>query len=548
MTMNFYFLQNLDLLSIGIVVAATAVLGFVVYFSNPKSITNRSFLAFTLVTVVWGSINYGAYQFADEGIILWLLRLVMFLAVWQAFTLFQFFYVLPLDKAVFPWWYKKFLIPIVITTSIITLTPLVFSRIVELLPPGQVSDPDRGPGLILFGLVAVGLVVTGVIRLIRTVVRSDKDVRRSLILILTGVTITFALIIAFNFLVAVIFHNRSLIPLGALFFFPFIAFTSYAILRHHLFSVRAMWAGVLVFLLAITAFFEVIFAGELGLILYRGAVFLLILFFGILLIRGILREIQQREHLEVVTNELNAANEQLRKLDEQKSDFITIASHQLRTPLSIVKGYISLIVEGSFGNLPDNLKEPLKRVNISNNRLITLVNDLLDLSRIERGKLIYVFQPSSVLEVAEDAYKEMSEAAKAKGLKLFFKKPSVTTFPKVNMDPKKIKEVMINVIDNAIHYTQHGSVTITVSDLEEKGIVRVSIKDTGIGILQEDISSLFKKFSRMENAKQISSDGTGLGLYVAKLIVEDHKGVMWVESEGLNMGSEFIFELPIIKK
>ncbi|MEK9201666.1 MAG: ATP-binding protein, partial [Patescibacteria group bacterium] len=112
---------------------------------------------------------------------------------------------------------------------------------------------------------------------------------------------------------------------------------------------------------------------------------------------------------------------------------------------------------------------------------------------------------------------------------------------------KKIKEVMINLIDNAIHYTQHGSITLTVSDLEEKGIVRISVKDTGIGVLKEDVSSLFKKFSRMENAKKISSEGTGLGLYVAKLIVEDHKGVMRVESEGLNTGSEFIFELPIAR-
>lgn len=247
------------------------------------------------------------------------------------------------------------------------------------------------------------------------------------------------------------------------------------------------------------------------------------------------------------TEELTNANDELRRLDEQKSDFITIASHQLRTPLSIIKGYISLIVEKSFGPYPEKLIEPLNRVNISNNRLINLVNDLLDLSRIERGKMTYVFEEGSVAAIAEGAYKEMSEAAKQKKLSLTFHKPD-GDIPNVRLDPKKIKEVLINLIDNALHYTREGGIDISVSYVPGQSHVRIAIKDTGIGLTKDEIEHLFVKFSRMDNAKRISSEGTGLGLFVAKLIIEDHKGTIRVESEGHDKGSMFIFELPILTK
>lgn len=542
------FFNLLDMLSVGVAIAVTAILGFVIFFQNQKSITSRSFLFFSISTVLWGIVNYLNHNSTSYFLILWFARFTLFFATWQAFSLFQFFYVFPEEKFIFSNNYRFILVPIVCVISLITLTPFVFPELNIVASLGNVSTPVVGPGIFAFGALAVSLVIAGIAVFIKKTIQTPKVERDRFYFVLLGVAIMFFFILIFNFFIPAFLLDTTFIPLGALFILPFILLTGYAIIRHGLLHIRIIGAELFILAILIFNLISIVQSKTLSERLLGFGVFIGLIIFSILLIRGILREIKQREYLEVVTNELNVANEQLRKLDEQKSDFITIASHQLRTPLSIVKGYISLIVEGSFGNLPDNLKEPLRRVNISNNRLITLVNDLLDLSRIERGKLTYVFQPSSVLEVAEDAYKEMSEAAKSKGLKLLFHKPSVTTFPKVNMDPKKIKEVMINVIDNAIHYTQHGSVTITVSDLEEKGIVRVSIKDTGIGILKEDISSLFKKFSRMENAKQISSDGTGLGLYVAKLIVEDHKGVMWVESEGLNAGSEFIFDLPIIKK
>lgn len=255
--------------------------------------------------------------------------------------------------------------------------------------------------------------------------------------------------------------------------------------------------------------------------------------------RGLEEKVKER------TEELTNANNELRKLDEQKSDFISIASHQLRTPLTVIKGYISLIFEKSFGVLPEYLKEPLTRVHISNDRLIHLVNDLLDLSRIERGKMTYVFQKGSLIAVVEEVYKEFREAAKQKNLVFTLRKPE-RSLPNVNLDPQKIKEVLINLIDNALHYTKEGSVVVVVAHDPERKVIRVAVTDTGIGLNPDDIRHIFVKFSRMENAKQVSSEGAGLGLYVAKLIIEDHKGKIWAESEGHTKGSTFTFELPAI--
>jgi len=273
--------QNLDLISVGLIVAATVILGFAVYFNNPKSITNKTFFWFALVTAIWGTVNYLAYQSDNPTLVLWLLRFIMFFAVWQAFTFFQLCFVFPETEKRFPKTYLTVLVPIVILTSFITLTPLLFSKIVELAEPGKVSNPDRGPGLFLFGPVAVGLVLAGFIILTRkTALAQQQILRQSHVFLLSGAVIMFTLIIIFNFIIPIFTSNRDFIPLGALFVFPFIGFTSYAILRRRLFNVRAVWAGVLVFLLAMASFSEVILARELALIIYRSSILIFVLVFG----------------------------------------------------------------------------------------------------------------------------------------------------------------------------------------------------------------------------------------------------------------------------
>jgi len=242
------------------------------------------------------------------------------------------------------------------------------------------------------------------------------------------------------------------------------------------------------------------------------------------------------------TAELRVANVQLTKLDEAKSEFISIASHQLRTPLTIIKGYISMILEGSFGKTSKVIHENLNKVYSSNERLIGLVEDLLNISRIESGRQEYNFQPINLIDLGQTVFDELVQKAKDKGLKFNFTKPP-KALPKVVADSDKLHEVMINFTDNSVKYTPKGRVDMSIYQKDDNLIF--AVKDTGIGMNEDDKGHLFKKFSRAEGTFLIHTEGTGLGLYVAKMIAESHMGKVWAESEGRGKGSTFYFSIPI---
>jgi signal transduction histidine kinase len=242
------------------------------------------------------------------------------------------------------------------------------------------------------------------------------------------------------------------------------------------------------------------------------------------------------------TKELINAYKELKKLDESKTEFLSLASHQLRTPLSTIKGYLSMILEGDYGPISEEVKEAVKTVYQSNERLIGLVNDLLNVTRIEAGKLEYNPTLSDLEKLIKEVTEEMKLPAKKKNLKI---EVFVEKLPKFNFDPEKIRQVLINLLDNAIKYTEKGKITVIAKT--QNSNVRVEVKDTGIGISRERLNSLFQWFSRGRGVYRLESGGFGLGLYIAKKIIEKAKGKIWAESEGEGKGSTFIFTLPINK-
>ncbi|MBU4257015.1 GAF domain-containing sensor histidine kinase, partial [Patescibacteria group bacterium] len=251
--------------------------------------------------------------------------------------------------------------------------------------------------------------------------------------------------------------------------------------------------------------------------------------------------VKLKKEVKKATTQLRSANKKLKELDTAKSEFISIASHQLRTPLTIIKGYISMLLEGSFGRLNEKETDPLKKVYESNERLIQLVEDLLDISRIESGKLQLNFKEMRLEEITDSVAEEFTNSAKSKGLDLIYKKPA-QPLPKVKIDKEKIRQVVINLIDNAIKYTGRGSVAVSMDKID--GGVYFCVADTGAGISEEELPSLFKKFSRGKATSLIDANGTGLGLYVGKMMIEAHHGKIWAESEGRDKGSKFCFTLP----
>ena len=239
---------------------------------------------------------------------------------------------------------------------------------------------------------------------------------------------------------------------------------------------------------------------------------------------------------------LARANRELKRLDDAKSEFLSLASHQLRTPLTITKGYISMLLEGNFGQMSETIKDTLDKLYLANERLIGLVENLLNISRIEAGRIEFKLRPVDLAVVAKSLVDDFQNKAKAKKIKLQFYADS--NINKVVADEEKIKEVISNLLDNAVKYTAQGEIIVNLHQ-EGQSIV-FACQDTGCGLEPADLPKLFNKFGRGQNAGQI--EGSGLGLYYARAVIENMGGRVWAESPGKNQGSKFCFSLPLFDK
>lgn len=254
------------------------------------------------------------------------------------------------------------------------------------------------------------------------------------------------------------------------------------------------------------------------------------------------RNIKLYNTLQRANLDLQEANMRLRELDKAKSEFLSIASHQLRTPISALKGYLSMILEGDFGKVPNNISKVLGDLFESASRLARLINIFLNVSRIESGRLKLEKHPLEISEMIESVIKELRNQAEQKGLKLTYKKPK-QKLPMVLADSDKLREVILNLIDNSIKYTPKGSVTTSV-EFDDKEL-RFIVEDTGIGIDPVEAKGLFRKFVRGSGVAQIHTGGSGLGLFIAQKIIKEHGGSVWAESEGKGKGSKFQFVIPL---
>ena len=521
---------NLDLFSVGIAVAATLVLGFSVYFQNRQSVTGRTFLLFVLATSVWGIVNYAHYNATTAVAALWLIRLIMFCAVWQAFSLHQLFLVMPQEHFNFSKKYRLALFPLVIITALLTLTPLVFSRIVNFVS-GEVPDAIPGPGIVLFGIVAIGLVSRGLYTLLKKFLSARGEERHQFRFVLFGALLMFVLIITFNFVLAAFLNDFRFLPLGAVFVLPFAVATFYSVFKHHLFHVRVFATEFLTFILAVATLYEVVVERNPILIGLRSGVFLLVLAVGILLIKSVLKEIEQRERIAEQAKELE-------NLSRFKTQLLSLASHQIKAPLAVIKGFAELIEQGLYGPVSEKVKETVGKMHHSTDELIDLINDLLNFRQVEEGKLEYHFEKTDLRELVRNVCEKLKLLADEKHLEFSVHLPAEPAY--ANADKEKLSQVIQNVVDNSIKYTPRGRVAVNVECDREN--VTIWVADTGLGITKDLLPHLFDEFIRDERVKK-EVRGTGLGLYIARKIIEAHGGTIWAESEGEGRGSKFFVRI-----
>lgn len=243
------------------------------------------------------------------------------------------------------------------------------------------------------------------------------------------------------------------------------------------------------------------------------------------------------------TEELRSSNRMLRQLDKAKDEFVGMASHQLRTPLTSVKGYISMVIDGDAGKITDSQKQLLNEAFNSSERMVSLINDFLNVSRIQTGKFIIEKNTLDLPNLIEQELNNLQPNAAAHGVKFNYLKP--TDFPTTIADEGKIRQVVMNFLDNAIYYSPDNTAVDVCAAVQNDEII-FTVKDRGIGVPMSERSQLFTKFYRASNAKRKRPDGTGVGLYLAKKIITDHGGSLIFEStEG--KGSTFGFRLPIKK-
>ena len=523
---------NLDLLSVGATIAAIALLGFIVYISNTKSDTNIAFFVFCIVTILWSFCNYISYQVTDPTLKLALWKGVIFLGFWHSFSFFNFLYTFPRERVVVPFWYLYVLFPyIIIMSSWALLGDLVFSG-VQMVQ--GVPEPIASSGIAIFVITACVLVFVSFTFLVQRILKAKQGDKKPYVLILTGAILTFALLFTFNLILPAVFEITRFIPLGALTIFPFSACTAYAIYKHKAFKVKNIGSTILAFMLCMATFVEIVFAENAEQLLLRVGIFLFVLLVSIQFIKNIFA-------LEYLTTSLEDANKKLQSLDTLKSEFISLASHQLRSPLTVIKGYASTLTDGMVGALTPKQNEIVHHIYTAAQGLASVVEDFLNVTKIEQGGMKYVFVKTDIKNIVLDLASDMKIAAEDKHLE--FNSFIEDGEYEINADGVKLKQVFLNLIDNSIKYTREGFVNIELRHNINEHTILFSVSDSGMGVSEETKTKLFTKFSRGE-AGTLSSSGSGLGLYLAQSIVKAHKGTVTVNSEGLGKGSTFSVVLP----
>lgn len=261
-------------------------------------------------------------------------------------------------------------------------------------------------------------------------------------------------------------------------------------------------------------------------------------------------------HLEITTNQmfdesgkllgfLKVIRDRSREMQllRTKTEFITVAAHQLRTPISGIKWALESILKEEFGALSGEQKAPLAEALRTTEKLVRLIDDLLDVAKIEEGKFGYEFEKSDLISLIQEILEQVEPFAKEKGVKLIFYRPE-TAVPPLFMDRRRVGLVVQNLLDNAIKYNvKNGEARVRVELLKDKPYVQVSVEDTGVGIAEKDFPRIFSKFFRAENVIRLDPEGSGLGLYISRNIVKRHGGEIWVKAVE-KRGATFTFVLP----
>lgn len=526
------------------------VLGILVYSRDRKSSINRSYALLILTIIAW-AISIILYRLDQSGHYFWTFFVYMtspWIAASFLYFSFQFF---PKSRLARQNKILIFLLPLFLTMLLAIPGTIVEKTIImpPSEPPATVFGLDIlesrtiifGPLYPLYGVYFFFYFIWSFINLFRCQRRAEGFIKLQILYIFWG----YILAVALAFMTALIMPFLGVfIPLwlGPVFALIIGLTTTYALLKRELKDLKVLATEILVAVIIIIFIAEVILSSSLLNFIFRLATLILIVFFGYLLIRSVLLEVERREMIQILTGRLKEIHQRLKLLDQAKSNFVTIVSHQLRTPISTLKGYLSMLLGGDFGRLSVEQEGILVQNQESIERLSRLINLFLDVSQIEAGRLKLTKEKCDLVNLIQLTANEIKPLVENKGLTLKLNLPAKKV--PLNADPGRIRDVLYNLIDNAIKYSDQGQITVKAEVLPRE--VRVSVKDQGIGIAKEEANKLFSKFVRGGGGAKVNAGGAGLGLFIVKRLTEAHGGRVFVESEGVGKGATFGFVLPVV--
>lgn len=532
--------QSLELLIVGVAVAAMIVLGTAVFITDTKSITRQTFLALVVTIVFYVAFNFFSNKASYDSAI-WVMRGIIFFATWASFLLMQMCYVFPSDKVEWPWWYKSMVVPYVAAVSLLTLTPLVFSGLPKTLQSGTVIFPTFGPLIPIFGGTSAVLVITSLILLVRRSLIASDILRKQTLTILIGAIITFGSVLALNIVLPLILHNASYVIYAPIVFLPFLGSIAIAVLKYRLFSVRIVAISIVLFLLSVTVILQTMFATSATQIVSSVVQFFFSIFFSVWLMRSVMLEIVQRDQVENLAKELQQKNIDLVDLDHKRLEFLSFATHQLRAPLTSIRGLASMLIENGRTDISGDAKQWAGMIYASSTNMVQTVEDFLNTSRLDSGEIKYAFTQQDILPIVNETVRQYKPVAESKGLSFTYTVNGGTEAVMM-ADSEKVRHIVTNLVDNAIKYTTTGwiKLIVTISDAN----IEIRVDDSGAGLNHDLIGKLFQRWSRLGQKNEQTIKGTGLGLFIVKEMVTAHGGTVRAESAGEGKGSSFIAELP----
>ncbi len=546
--------QSFDLsLELVILIIATIialVLAITVYLTNPKSATNKIFLILTVFTLIWLVIGYILRHPNFSYPAVFIERLAIFFAAPISSLFFLLSKTLPYEKLQLG--KLSFLIVVIATIIMMALNISPYAFVSGEVINGVIHQKP-GIGFLPFAVISTTFCVLAIYVLIKRILDSQlQEEKRYLKIVLGGILLMLFSTVSTVLVPIILFQSGLFVPFAPIYALFFFGATAYAIVKHHLFNIKVIATEALIILILILLFAKIITSNSFT----EGSVDILIfvatLIFGTLLIRSVRKEVEQREEMERLNKILAEEKARVEELSHFKTQLLSLASHQVKAPLSAIKGFVSLILDGTYGPITDATKLTLGKVKHSADGLVELINTMLDLRKVEEGKMEYQFSEVDIVKIVNDTVEELRPLATAKKLELTFAPPQKEII--ATADASKLKQVIQNLIDNAIKYTPtpatEGQIGFVKVDLREgqsdetppKNITILSVADSGFGIKPQLMPYLFEEFVRDENVKR-EIRGTGLGLYIARKIVEAHGGRIWAESKGDGQGSTFFVEL-----